>query len=73
MVKLSTGKEVPEIKDLTQMQMLQLILIPIDKRMPEDLKDYLQAAEDRFTGIDPIDRQIAELEKDVVELVKEFG
>lgn len=73
MVKLSTGKEVPEIKGLTQMQMLHLILIPIEKRMPKDLKDYLQAVEDRFMGIDPVDRQIAELEKGMAELVKEFG
>ena len=72
MIKLSTGKNVPEIKDLTQMQMLQLIIVPIDREMPQDLKDYLQAVEDRFMGRDTTDRKIAQLEKEMVELTKEF-
>lgn len=73
MIELSTGKKVPEIKDLTQMQMLTLILIPIKRKMPMDLQNYLQAVEDRFMNRDPIDRLIAELEKDMMEFEKEFG
>jgi hypothetical protein len=48
MIKLSTGVEVPEIKDLSNHQLWQLCLTPVEDAMPHDIQNYLQSAETEF-------------------------
>ena len=47
-IELSTGAKVPPVEKLSDSQLWQLTLIPEEKRMPEDIKEYLQAAKKEF-------------------------
>ena len=47
-IPLSTGKSVPKVENLTDKQLWDLVQTPIEGKMPQDLKNYLESAKIEF-------------------------
>ena len=47
-IKLSTSAKVPLIENLSEPQLFSLVLTPVERNMPKDLKEYITEATDRY-------------------------